>query len=817
MMALNYSAIPEELKWDQSWCLAGPDDKGYYKAPYGFNSRGIFNIDPTSSKHWKDFETVLEAAEHLAPCGLGYILTRVCGYTCIDLDVKNAHNYPDNPELWTSETDLARFQSIINHFDSYTERSTSGQGFHIWIKGYIHGGKGLKRDGVEVYSQERFIVCTGDVYLDRGIEKRQDLLNILVAEIQEAQSNTVELVELEPTETDPVIFERARLATNSDKYLWLCGGNWQGEYPSQSEADFALLSIFAFYTKSNEQVRRMFRATELGKRPKTNKSNYHIDKALVCIRSRQAAEEEIDKLAMVSTAALMARLLGTVQPQAPVPPTAPANAPNSDDFQYDAVPNTIQHIETPLELDPDDFDYEQNSTPNTIAYPPGLVGAIAEWIFKSAPRPVREVAIVAALGFMAGLCGKGYTIPQSGLNLYIVLVARSAIGKESMHSGVSNLVGYLLSGCPQIINYVDFNDYASGPALSKAVAANPSFVNVSGEWGRKLKRLSQEDAKDGPMQQLRTVMTNLYQKSGPNSIVGGIGYSDKEKNVTSVSGAAYSMIGETTPNTFYDALTENMMEDGFLSRFTVVEYTGERPAANHNPVCPPHPSILLTLTEIATQLGKVNETSSFMTVERSPSAAAMLKEFDLECDTQVNKSRDEGWRQMWNRAHLKVCRIAALLCVGDNHVLPVIQDYHVVWALDLIRRDITVMQRRISSGDVGNGDLPREKKILDCLKKYITHPVPASYQIPIKMVADGVVPRRYIQNFVAKSASFTGHRLGANMALDSTIKSMLDSGYIVEVSKEKLATQYNFYGRSFRIVTIPMDAEERKQVKSNLN
>src|SRR3546814_2525013 len=68
---------------------------------------------------------------------------------------------------------------------------------------------------------------------------------------------------------------------------------------------------------------------------------------------------------------------------------------------------------------------------------------------------------------MAGMCGKAWHIPGSGLNLYIVLVARSAIGKEALHTGIANVVNACLSHSPIFGNFVDFTEYASGPARSE--------------------------------------------------------------------------------------------------------------------------------------------------------------------------------------------------------------------------------------------------------------------------------------------------------------------------------------------------------------
>lgn len=794
--------IPEEMKWSPQWCISGLD-----KAPYSVNSHGLYRASVTDPSNWMDFESAVDAAKATGG-GVGYVISINDQFTCIDLDVVDAESQaakgePIDPTKWTTQDQFNRYWGIVQAFDSYTERSRSGKGLHIWVRGSI--GKGCRRDGVEVYSQERFIICTGDVVIDKPIAQRNELLEILVSEIRRGQMQAGELVEVEAQHTDEEVWRRASTAANDHKFTELFAGRWSElGYPSQSEADLSLMSMFCFYSNSNEQCRRMFRASELGKRDKAVKNDVYLNRTIGGIRARQQREA-----ASVDHGAAQAQnILNNVRAESEQVQVhslvanmqASANAVKMRDS---TVPKPSPSVVSMAQLAPmptvDDAG---------LPWPPGFAGALAGFIYQSAPRPVKEVAIVAALGLLAGICGKTFSIPQSGLNLYIILVARSAIGKEAMHSGIAALMESLRLRCPRAMSFVDFNDFASGPALSKAVQANTSFVNVAGEWGHKLRRLASDDRMDGPMQQLRTVMTNLYQKSGPASIVGGISYSNKEQNIGSVSGVAYSMIGETTPNTLYESLTESMMEDGFLSRFTIIEYTGDRPAHNHNTLDRPSDALADALAQLADHSMNLLTRQARQEVGRDQASADILGAFDVECDTQINSTKDEAHRQMWNRATLKVLRISALLAVADNYTHPVMQQHHVEWAITVVRKDIAIMGMRISEGDVGVNDTSRERKLLALARDYIKNGVPASYGVPDDMQQQGIVPRKFFQMRASRQAAFSKHRMGSTNALDATIRSLIDSGYLMELNRDKQVEAFGYHGKCYRVLNL--DTEYKK-------
>lgn len=795
-----WSRIPSELRERSQWVIAGPDKKPLYLNGTG-EAHGASVTDPST---WMSFDKAATYA-HAHDLGVGYALSPADPYTCVDFDVideesQRRKGQPIDPSKWTTFEQYETFLSWAqNSANTYVEKSYYGKGLHVWMRAKLPD-RGWREGNVEVYSKERYLICTGYVIHDAPIQPLQDLLTGLW-EIHRTYAGgpQIALEELPQTEDDHTVITMLLAAENAVKAQPLWEGKWNEvkdpAYPSQSEADLALMSMIAFYSVSNEQCRRIFRLSGLGQRAKATKDNRYLDYTLRVIRSRQANAATVDMSVLRSRINLVENLNPKKEASLHSPQFAigvPGPPPTSVAAQMNApIPPEIISAE------------------GDLPWPPGMAGQLAGFIFQNAPRPVKEVAIVGALGLLAGICGKAFYIPQSGLNIYVILVARSAIGKEAMHSGISAMCNAVLSRCPGIMRFVNFTDFASGPALIKTCAMNESFIHVSGEWGQKLKALSGDtEGRNMAMSSLRTVMIDLYQKSGPQSIVGGITYSNQDNNIASIAGVAYSMVGETTPKTFYEALTEEMMENGFLSRFTIVSYDGLRPPLNMTPL--KEPSKMLgdafgTLAQyVEGQLSKGKSQLVGVTYE----ASLLIQAFEKECDLQINGSTDERWRQMWNRASLKVMRISALLAVANDWIRPCIEVPLVEWALNLVRRDINLMVAKLQGGDIGSDDHTREQKIKSVIYEALTRGVPNSYKVPVGMLESCFIPHSLLQLRTSQLSSFSKHKQGSRAALRNAITALIEGGYLADAQKEKMVADFRFSGKCYRVTRVVDDFKD---------
>jgi hypothetical protein len=133
----------------------------------------------------------------------------------------------------------------------------------------------------------------------------------------------------------------------------------------------------------------------------------------------------------------------------------------------------------------------------------------------------------------------------------------------------------------------------------------------------------------------------------------------------------------------------------------------------------------------------------------------------------------------------------------------------VSWAIDLISRDIAMFQRRLDEGDIGTGDAVCETKLMATVKEYLESGVPDSYKIPDALRKAGIIPRKVLQIKLARVTAFSNHRNGATFAMDATLRSLCDSGYLAECDRAKLAAEHNFHGKAYRVMSLPASRGRR--------
>lgn len=794
-----WGRIPEELRSLRRWCIAAPD-----KSPLFICGDFLQHAKTTDPSHWMDFNTAATKAWSLG-YDIGFVLAAGDGYTCIDLDVKDVENAPDRPDKWTSRQVYDGYLNAIQNFDSYTEQSRSGKGFHIWLRAEI--GPGARKDGVEIYSQERFIICTGKVVNHSPIKPdERNFLPGVLETLRSQQQVKKELEEIPPESDDWYVALQAVRASNSEKFCALWSGKWRElGFPSQSEADMALMSMFTFYSRSNSQCIRLFRASALGKREKATKNDKYLNNTLVTIRSREYKEKSIDVTQMIRSAeaALRARQeAAVISRENRFVPTL-ANPKSTGAVEGPTPPDVLAAMAQPVTAEAAEIGSDG------LPWPPGFAGLLAREIYPMAAYPVKEVAIVAALGLLTGICGRAWYFSGSGLNQYITLVAMSGVGKDLMNTGISTIVQAVRPLCAQIDKFVMFDSPASGQALMKACSTRSSFVGIYNEWGQTLSQIAED--KQANLKTLKSSLLSLYTKSAPTAIVGGITYSNQENNLEQMDSVAYSMVSETTPSKFYESLTNDMMADGFLSRFLIIDYSGDRPAPNENVLMVPGKNVVDHIASLAHMAEQSITTNQFTLVNRSDEASAMLRQYRDLCNKNINGSKDESWRQMWNRAEFKMLRLAALLAVADNPVFPLVKPEHVEWAIRVVQDNIAIMVKRMEEGDIGEGDGTRERKLVALLRDYISDaPMSAGYRINPEMRSNHIVPRAYLQNRTRQLSVFSKHRQGANIAFTNALNNLVENGYIAEVSKDKILDGYGAMGKHYRILHLPADAAIKK-------
>src|SRR5215207_6375591 len=236
--------LPTDLKQEHSWVLWRyvVRDGKRTKEPYQANRRKAKTNTPQT---WTTFEQAVQAYEHDDFFdGIGFVFHEGNPYGGADIDGVTE----DQAQEW------------IERFDSYTERSPSGNGFHIIIKAKLP--KGTKRTAGELYSAGRFFTMTGEVVRSRPVREAQDAADEYYAYLRKSDQQSPERAPVSfdsPAMDDAEVLRLLENARNGHEFAMIYGG--LGDFPSGSERDLSLANRIAFYTQHEAQIERIMRGS----------------------------------------------------------------------------------------------------------------------------------------------------------------------------------------------------------------------------------------------------------------------------------------------------------------------------------------------------------------------------------------------------------------------------------------------------------------------------------------------------------------------------------------------------------------------------
>lgn len=258
-----YNNIPEEMKSIARWvCLNMVEEGGKQtKRPVSAHSGKVASI--TDEANWADFNTAIKYyQEHKDRInGIGFVFTDDDDIVGIDFD-----GCLDTDGNLINDT----IQEIVSRNTSYIERSVSGTGLHVYLRGKLPTNTGVKLStelsphgfGIELYEQKRFFIVTGNAYPDGNtklpVAENQDFIDYVFSLIPNAgrsfSSSTPISVNNKITENLNALLQEKLMNSNYFNQLW----NGLRPKGNESSDDMALCCQLAQITTNPVEIQDLF-------------------------------------------------------------------------------------------------------------------------------------------------------------------------------------------------------------------------------------------------------------------------------------------------------------------------------------------------------------------------------------------------------------------------------------------------------------------------------------------------------------------------------------------------------------------------------
>ena len=306
----------------------------------------------------------------------------------------------------------------------------------------------------------------------------------------------------------------------------------------------------------------------------------------------------------------------------------------------------------------------------------GLVGEFADVANRFAIRPQPEGAFLAGLSCVSYLAGRSFALNYAGTlvtpNLYALFLAPSGMGKEVLRR-VCSSVAYAYRPNESVPE-----SFASVQALQNMTARVKKLFWLHDEFGRDLAVMAGRQTNVN-ISGVVTESLKLYSNANNRNYLPKLVASEAKgtKRPEPVDRPSLTIFATGNPTEFYEATTEAVLRNGYVSRFTIVygrTYSEKRKTTFDDAVGAAPMALADDLTSRVKQWRNFEETyakdPSILTFDRSAFDCLAAYDEQTEKEIRLDVFNSDGVTEMKARLFEKAWKYALLFALSEFGARP---------------------------------------------------------------------------------------------------------------------------------------------------
>lgn len=316
---------------------------------------------------------------------------------------------------------------------------------------------------------------------------------------------------------------------------------------------------------------------------------------------------------------------------------------------------------------------------------PGLVGEIADWMSRTAQRPLPALNLITALAVVGTAGGRKFAGPtETGLAIMGLALAPTGAGKAHPIRAAQHLLN--MAGLSRMIAP---SSWMSGSALIQHLGRDPACVSFSDEVAEFFAKLNSSKASTHE-RAISGLMRELFGINWGTFVPPGWASSASRAPISPIHAPAYSFIGYSVPDAVWEALQGSDVTNGFLNRFLLVTTAADAPEQDPDESIYDLPETMVDrLRDLAGTGGPLATATSYADQPMTPlvrvpwadgkggRAHTVFKELREHCRTHP-----AGEKLMKRTAEIAI-RLATIRAVGRDGARAAVTAEDMFWAREL--------------------------------------------------------------------------------------------------------------------------------------